>query len=214
MTEQLERCGTLFVVSAPSGTGKSTVVPQLMALVRGVEFSVSYTTRARRTGEQDGRDYHFVDDGRFDAMVAQGAFIEWAPVFGRRYGTGRAATERLRAKGRDLILDIDVQGAAQVRECDLPAVSIFLMPPDFPTLEARLRDRRSEGDAELAGRLSVARREAEEYTRYDYLVVNDDVDRAVEGLRCILEARRKRVASCRKEAERILSTFPTERESR
>ncbi len=139
--------------------------------------------------------------------------LEWAPVFGRRYGTGREASEIRLAAGSDLVLDIDVQGAAQVRERDPEAVCIFLMPPDFPTLEARLRERRSEDDAELRRRLSVARREAEEYTRYDYLVVNDDVDGAVEGLRCIVEARRSRVASRCAEAERILSTFPPETQS-
>jgi len=200
--------GILFVVSAPSGAGKSTLVRKLVERVPGLEFSVSYTTRPRRPGERDGREYHFVSDERFDAMVAEGGFLEWAQVFGSRYGTGREQTERVLAEGNDLVLDIDVQGARQVRASGAEPVCIFLMPPDYPTLEARLRDRGSEGPAALGRRLAQARREVEEFTRYDYLVVNDDADRAAGVLTCIVEAQRCRISSRRAEAERILATFP------
>jgi guanylate kinase len=208
MSRDASRPGILFVVSAPSGGGKSTLVRKLVERVDGLEFSVSYTTRPRREGERDGREYHFVDDARFDAMVSDDDFLEWARVFDCRYGTGRGATERALAAGRDLVLDIDVQGAEQVRRRDPRAVSVFLLPPDYPTLEARLRDRRSEGREQRKMRLSQARREAEEYTRYDYLVVNDDVEGAVRALTSIVEAERHRVGCRKSDAERILSTFP------
>jgi guanylate kinase len=202
------RPGILFVVSAPSGSGKSTLLRRLVGEVEGLEFSVSFTTRPIREGERDGRAYHFVDEATFDAMVAGDDFLEWARVFDCRYGTGRRATEQALAAGRDLVLDIDVQGAEQVRRHGGGPVSIFLLPPDYPTLQARLRDRRSEDREQRKIRLSQARREAEQYTRYDYLVVNDDVDGAVEALKCIVEAERLRVRCRRADAERILATFP------
>ena len=136
--------GTLFVISAPSGTGKSTLARRLLESVGELRFSVSYTTRPRRPGEESGREYHFVDDARFDAMTASGAFLEWARVFGHRYGTGREATEAALGAGTDLLLDIDVQGARQVRASGLDCVSIFVLPPDFATLEERLVRRGSD----------------------------------------------------------------------
>ena len=213
MHHPARRRGILFVVSAPSGAGKSTLVRRLVENVPGIEFSVSYTTRPRRPGERNGREYHFVSDARFDAMVAEDGFLEWAQVFDRRYGTGRVETERVLAEGRDLVLDIDVQGAAQVRARGTEPVCIFLMPPDYPSLVARLKDRRSEDPTQLRRRLSQARREAEGYTRYDYLVVNDDLDRAAGDLTAIVEAQRCRISTRRAEAERILATFPVEGES-
>lgn len=208
MSRNGSRHGILFVVSAPSGAGKSTLVRRLVEQIDGLGFSVSYTTRPIREGEQEGQAYHFVDDAHFDAMVADGEFLEWAGVFDCRYGTGRSATERALAAGRDLLLDIDVQGAEQVRQARPGAVSIFLLPPDYPTLEARLRDRRSEDGEQRELRLSQARREAEQYSRYDYLVVNDDVEGAVRALTSIVEAERHRVECRKADAERILSTFP------
>jgi guanylate kinase len=208
------RHGVLFVVSAPSGAGKSTLVHRLVEQDDGLEFSVSYTTRPMREGERDGREYHFVDEARFDAMIAADDFLEWAPVFDCRYGTGRGATDRALAAGRDVVLDIDVQGAEQVRRRATRAVSIFLLPPDYPTLESRLRARRSEDRAQRKMRLSQARREAEEYTRYDYVVVNDDIEGAVRTLTSIVEAERHRVGSQTAAAERILSTFPPHTDAR
>jgi len=201
--------GTLFVISAPSGTGKSTLARRLIESVSGLSFSISFTTRPRRAGEESGRDYHFVDDARFDAMVEAGEFLEWAPVFGRRYGTGRKSTEEALAAGRDLLLDIDVQGAAQVRKSGLPAVSIFVLPPDFATLEDRLRRRASEDPAALALRLHEARREAMEYDHFDYVVFNADLEDASGELASIVRAERARCARRRERVKTVMATFPS-----
>lgn len=200
--------GTLFVISAPSGSGKSSLARGLLRAVSGLAFSVSYTTRPRRPGEENGREYHFVDDAAFDRMVAEGGFLEWAPVFGRRYGTAREAVERVLEGGSDLLLDIDVQGARQVRESGVPAIAIFVLPPSFSDLERRLLSRGSEGERERRERLAQARREAEEFRRYDYLVINDRLDRCVEDLRSIVMAERRRVSRLDAEAAGILETFP------
>lgn len=210
MADRVSSQGTLFVLSAPSGSGKSTLARRLIESDPGLSFSISYTTRPRRPDERDGREYHFVDDERFDAMVADDAFLEWAVVHRQRYGTARESTAAALATGRDLLLDIDVQGARQVRERASAAVLLFVLPPDFPTLQGRLRDRGSDDEDQISHRLSVARREVEEYSRYDYLVVNDDLDRATQILRSIVVAERSRPARATAEVERILSTFPPE----
>ncbi len=199
--------GTLFVISGPSGTGKSSLARRVLSGTARLDFSVSYTTRARRPGEEDGREYHFVDDRTFDRMVAEDAFLEWAHIFGKRYGTAREATERALAGGKDLLLDIDVQGARQVRAKALDAVTVFVMPPSFEALAERLRARGSEGETEAAHRLSLARREAEEVQSFDYLIVNDDLERAASELRAVVEAERRRVGRCEAEVRRIVGTF-------
>ena len=200
--------GTLFVISAPSGAGKSSLAREILARLPGLSFSVSFTTRARRPGEENGREYRFVDDGEFDAMVARGGFLEWAHVFGRRYGTGREVTDRALDGGSDLLLDIDVQGARAVRESGVPAVSVFVLPPSFAALEERLRGRGSESEEQVRGRLAQALREAEEFRQYDYLVINDRLERCVEDLRSIVVAERRRVSRCGEEAASVLATFP------
>jgi guanylate kinase len=200
--------GTLFVISAPSGTGTSTLARRLLESVPGLAFSVSYTTRPRRAGEESGREYEFIDDARFDALVAGGGLLEWARVFEHRYGTGLAATESALASGTSLLLDIDVQGAAQVRASRRDAVSVFILPPDFASLAERLRRRGSEDPAALALRLSEARREALEYDRFDYVVVNADLEKATEELSAIVRAESARTARLRDRVRRILSTFP------
>jgi guanylate kinase len=202
------RRGILYVISAPSGTGKSTLAHKLLGSIPGMEFSVSYTTRPRRPGEENGREYHFVDDARFDAMIAEGAFLEWAHVFDHRYGTGRQATERALDQGRDLLLDIDVQGGRQVRERAEDAVFIFVLPPDYATLESRLRERGSEPEEAVRRRLTDAREEVGDYVRYDYLVINDDLDRAVAQLAAIVAAERRRVRWTGGEVEKIVRSFP------
>jgi guanylate kinase len=200
--------GTLFVISAPSGTGKSTLARRLLETVPGLVFSVSFTTRPRRAGEENGREYEFIDDARFDAMVAAGGFLEWARVFDHKYGTGRQATEAALASGTNLLLDIDVQGARQVRSSGLDAVSVFILPPDYASLVDRLKRRGSEDASALSRRLGEARREALEYDQFDFVVVNADLEEACSQLAAIVRAELTRTGRCGGRVKRILSTFP------
>ena len=196
------------MISAPSGTGKTSLVLKLLERVEGLRFSVSYTTRPMRAGERDGIDYHFVDDRRFTEMVAEGAFLEHAEVFGRRYGTGRDATVAALDAGTDLVLEIDVQGAAQIRASGLGTVSVFVVPPSYAELVRRLRRRGSDDDAQIARRLETSRLEAGEYRYYDYVVVNDEFDRALDDLAALVCAERLRRERRVAEIEAILETFP------
>lgn len=188
--------GNLFIVSAPSGGGKTSLTRALLPVLqsRGVAatISVSYTTRAPRSGEQDGTHYHFVDEARFVAMIGTGAFLEHAHVFGRRYGTGRERTETLLAAGIDVILDIDWQGARQVRQQLPQAESIFILPPSLTELERRLRDRSQDDDATIQARMREAQSEMSHYDEYDYLVVNEHFDQALAELVAIFCAARAR----------------------
>lgn len=183
--------GILFIISAPSGSGKSTLVAQLRTLVEGLEFSVSYTTRPPRGSEIDGREYHFTDRARFEQMAERGEFLEWAQVFGNYYyGTARSALENARAAGKDLLLDIDVQGAMQVMQKLPEAVSIFILPPSPQVLEMRLRNRsvaeHVNDEEELERRLKQARNEVERVWDYKYALVNDVLDRAVAEMRAVV----------------------------
>jgi len=183
--------GNLFVISAPSGAGKSTILKKLLAAVPNLSFSVSHTTRSPRPGESNGREYHFVDRTAFEGMRADQAFLEWAEVHGNLYGTSRAAIEAQQAQGIDVFLDIDVQGAKQLRDCGLPgAVFLFIAPPSWAELERRLRGRGTDPEETVQLRLSNARREMEDADRYDYLVINDRLDEAVEVLRAVVIAER------------------------
>ena len=185
--------GTLFIVSAPSGAGKTSMVRALMERDPDLGFSVSHTTRPPRPGEVDGRDYHFVDVPTFERLVEEGAFLEYARVFDNYYGTSRAAVEAQLAEGRDVFLDIDWQGARQVRQAWPEAVSIFVLPPSREALEARLRGRGTDSDEVIAGRMARAVDEASHYDEYDYLIVNDDFETAVGDLGAIVRARRLRL---------------------
>lgn len=203
------RRGLLIVLSAPSGTGKTTLVGRLVESVPDLVRSRSYTSRTARPGEVDGVDYHFVAPSRFRDMIAAGDFLEWADVFGRLYGTGAAETERCRAAGRDVVLVIDVQGARQVRRQAQDAVSVFVLPPSFRVLEERLRGRGAEAvrGSDVERRLHTARREVEMIDEYDYVVVNDEIDACVERLRYIVLAERSRAAVMREQARGIVETF-------
>jgi guanylate kinase len=180
----------LLIVSAPSGTGKTSLVRALLEATPDLAVAVSHTTRAPRPGEEDGVHYHFVAADRFAAMVAQGAFLEHAQVFGHRYGTSRGEVERLQGGGADVILEIDWQGARQVRAARPDALSVFVVPPSLAALEARLRGRGQDSEAVIAGRLAKSREELGHYGEFDYLVVNDDFDVALGDLGCLVRSLR------------------------
>src|SRR6266404_5864402 len=182
--------GILFIISAPSGSGKSTLVNQLRSLVEGLDFSISYTTRAPRGSEEDGREYHFITREEFERMIAAGAFLEWAEVFGNYYGTAVSALQHAKDAGKDLLLDIDVQGAVQVMEKMPEAVSIFILPPSPQVLEMRLRSRSEAENVTsedvIQKRLAEARNELKLMRDYKYALVNDVLDQAVIELRAIV----------------------------
>ena len=186
--------GILFIISAPSGSGKSTLVSEVRKQLSGIEFSVSWTTRPPRGSEQNGREYNFTNREEFKRMIAAGEFLEHAEVFGNYYGTARKSLDEARLGGHDLLLDIDVQGAAQVRASTPEAVSIFVMPPNPRVLRTRLRNRsRAEGvvnEEEVFRRLKEASTEIENYRDYGYILVNDILDRAVAQLEAIVLAER------------------------
>jgi guanylate kinase len=199
--------GLLFIVSAPSGTGKTTLVERLVEQVPHLRMSRSYTSRAARAGETDGVDYNFVTRERFEAMVAVGEFLEWADVFGNLYGTSAADTERILESGTDLVLVIDVQGARKVRRRGIETTAIFVMPPSFDILGRRLRGRSNDSEAAIAKRLDVAKEEVASFAEYDFLVINDEITTAVDRLRSIVLAERARLRCMRGEAETIVGTF-------
>jgi guanylate kinase len=188
------RRGLLFVVSAPSGTGKTTVVERLVQVLPDLSLSRSYTSRVMRVGERHGVDYNFVTRARFEAMIGEDAFLEWADVFGNFYGTCAADAERELAAGRDLVLVIDVQGARQVRRMRPGLVGVFVLPPSFDVLERRLRGRSKDSEEAIRRRLATAREEIAAVDEYDYVVVNDELDACVDRLRAIVLAERARRA--------------------
>ena len=190
----IRRRGTLFVVSAPSGAGKTTLCREIRLRVPDLAYSVSVTTRPPRPGEMDRVDFHFVGVAEFRAMLARGDFAEWATVHGNLYGTRARALEDALATGRDVLLDIDTQGAAQLRARYPDAVLIFILAPSVKELEQRLRERRSDMDADIERRLVRAREQIALWRQYDYLIVNRDVKEAMEQLESIILAERCRVA--------------------
>ena len=203
------RCGraSVLVISAPSGAGKSTLVRRLIASLPDLAFSVSYTTRPPRAGEKEGRDYFFVSRKRFEKMLAAGDFIEWAEVFGHLYGTSKRQMDTALAAGRDVLLDIDVQGHQQVRKRLPDAVSVFVMPPSLAELKRRLTSRHSDSPRVIERRLGAARKEITHWREYDYLVVNDRLSPATEALRAIVRAARLRRGSQAERARDICRTF-------
>ena len=199
--------GDLFVVSAPSGTGKTTLIRKLLGEIARIDFSVSFTTRRMRTGEQEGVDYHFVDDDRFSRMIEAGEFLEWARVHDQRYGTSATLVDASLRRGHDVLLDIDTQGAASIRARREDAILIFILPPDRATLETRLRGRGLESAADVERRLGNARQELEKYVNYDHLVINDDLDEALRELEGIVYSYRSRAVRRRERCRSILATF-------
>ncbi len=201
------RRGCLFVISAPSGSGKTTLVSKLLASFSDLRFSVSYTTRAPRGAERDGIDYHFVTREEFQEKIRRGEFLEWAEVHGNLYGTSKPETERIRSEGHDILLDVDVQGAEQVRKRDSEAVTMFVMPPSFRVLEERLRGRKQDSPEVIEGRLAGARREIDRYRDYHYVLVNDDIEETAALLKAIVLAERARPHLLEERVAPIVASF-------
>ena len=199
--------GLLFIISAASGTGKTTLAERLVQILPNLRLSRSYTSRPARAGERDGVDYNFVSREFFEGMINRGEFLEWADVFGNLYGTSRLDAERLQASGQDVVLVIDVQGAGQVRSAGIPLVTVFVLPPSFEVLEQRLRGRGKDSDEAIRRRLDTARAEVAGYEDYDYVVVNDDLEACVTAMRSIILAERVRRGRTRRKADAILKTF-------
>lgn len=181
---------TVYIISAPSGSGKSTLVEKVRQIVPHLDFSISYTTRPPRGNEKDGKEYFFVPRNLFDEMIGRDEFLEHAEVFGNYYGTARCFLRNAEREGRDLLLDIDVQGAEQIKRKLPEAVSIFILPPDRTTLERRLRNRSLDAEKVIQNRLATASREIENYGKYDYILINDRLEESVAGLQSILLAER------------------------
>jgi len=182
----------VYIVSAPSGSGKSTLVAKLLTMVRNLDFSISYTTRPPRGSEKNRKEYFFVSREEFKAMIDADEFLEHADVFGNYYGTARRFLREAEARGNDLLLDIDVQGASQMMQRIPDALSIFILPPDWETLERRLRSRGEDSEAVIRRRLDTARREIENYSKYDYILVNNLLEQSADELKDIVLAERLR----------------------
>ena len=199
--------GLLFIISAASGTGKTTLAERLVQILPNLRMSRSYTSRPARAGERAGVDYNFVSREVFEAMIARHEFLEWANVFGNLYGTSRADTEAPLASGQDVVLVIDVQGAKQVKASGVDHTSIFVLPPSFEILERRLRGRSADSEADMQRRLATARAEAGCYVDYDYVVINDRLEPTVVRLQEIIAAERSRMHRMTPIAEDVIKTF-------
>ena len=186
----IQRRGLLFILSSPSGAGKSTIARMLLASDDGVAMSVSATTRPKRPGEVDGRDYHFVDDTGFDALVAGNHFLEWAHVFGHRYGTLKSEVLKTIEGGRDVLLDIDWQGTQQLKQVDPDIVRVFILPPSMEELERRLRTRGTDSEDVIRRRMERAAAEISHWAEYDYVLINNDAEKCRELVHNILKAER------------------------
>jgi len=193
----------VYIVSAPSGSGNSTLVSELFKVVRNLDFSISYTTRPPRGSEQNGKEYFFVTKDQFEAMIKADEFLEYANVFGNYYGTAKRFLREAEARSNDLLLDIDVQGAQQIKQRLPEAVSIFILPPDRKTLERRLRNRGQDSEEEIERRLDGARREIENYSKYDYILVNEKLERATDELKAVVLAERMSRSGAKPSSEEL-----------
>ncbi|MCS7315064.1 MAG: guanylate kinase [Bryobacterales bacterium] len=202
-----QRAPIVYIVSGPSGSGKSTLVREVLKTVPGLLFSVSYTTREPRGAERDGEHYHFIGREAFEERIRRGEFLEWAVVFGQYYGTHRSYLDRAATEGRDLVLDIDVQGARQLKGSVPDAVSVFVLVPSPEELERRLRRRSEDAEEAIRRRLGEAARELAAYGAYDYLLVNDELERAAQRLAAIIEAERLKRTRMEPLARAILARF-------
>jgi guanylate kinase len=199
--------GVLFVVSSPSGGGKGTLIQRVLKELPNLSYSISYTTRAPRNGEVAGREYFFVTPEEFEHRIAAGEFLEWARVHGKLYGTSRHQVSREIFEGRDIILEVDVQGAASVRELVSDSVSIFILPPSVETLRHRLMARGTDSPEELDLRLKHAPEELRQYKLFDYVIINDEVEKAATQLRCIVQAERARRNRQEPQIKRVIASF-------
>jgi guanylate kinase len=199
--------GNLFIISSPSGGGKGTLIRRVLEIVPKIGYSVSFTTRAPREGEIDGKHYNFISPAKFEKLIAEDEFLEYAQVHGNYYGTSRSQVERETAAGIDIILEIDVQGADLVKSAVLDAVSVFIMPPSFEVLKTRLERRATEGMADLQLRLGNARGEVERYSDFDYVIINDEVEQAVKELGAIILAERVKRNKQEENIKEVIKTF-------
>jgi guanylate kinase len=204
---EAEGRGILFVVSSPSGGGKGTLIQRVLNKVANLSYSVSFTTRAPRSGELDGREYFFVTPEKFQEMIAADEFLEWAYVHGKMYGTARRQVAQDISAGRDIILEVDVQGAASVRTLMADSVSIFILPPSFEILRQRLQARGTDSPEELDLRLRNAPTELKDYSSFQYLIINDDADRAAGEMTAIVQAERARLSRQEARVKRVVEAF-------
>jgi len=202
-----QRKNNIFIISAPSGAGKSTLIHLLLAQIPSLFFSISHTTRAARPGEREGVDYFFISQEKFEEMIHTNQFLEWAKVHGSYYGTSREMLERSASDGRDLILDIDVQGAAQVRKALPQALSVFILPPSYEILRSRLMQRQKDSAEQVEKRLVAARKEIEHWREYEYIVINEDLNEAFESLSSLVRGQRLRRENLEERIENILKSF-------
>jgi len=199
--------GNVYIVSAPSGSGKTTLLQLLLRTFTDLKFSVSHTTRQPRAGERHGVDYYFTDRSTFTSMVERGEFLEWAEYYGQLYGTARSFVEEHTAGGSDVILDIDIQGARQVKAKISDAIAVFVLPPSFAELERRLRSRRLESNEDIHRRLEIAKGEILYYRDYDYIVVNDVLENSIQTLEAIVRSGRAIPSRQKPRIEEIIASF-------
>lgn len=199
--------GNLLVISAPSGTGKTTICRRVAQSVERISLSVSYTTRPMKESEREGVDYHFIDDGAFSEMIEKGEFLEWAKIYGYRYGTSKKASEECLRSGKDFLLEIDVQGGMNVKEIVPEAVLIAIFPPDGETLYQRLRKRKRESESEIEARMNEALKELGILMDYDYFVINRDLEKAIKDVILVIESQDFRVDRNREFLQNLVLKF-------